>query len=919
MSFLSVFNFFQNFIFELAQPYSSCFETILSDLNIETELFSKLPDCQKLLLDEMSDQVIALLDDNIQMEVTSNLLQTLLEQVGSSPPSQRVVLQKVLMPLIGRLSALVRAPDDDENRVVIPSLNASLLNILCMFTPSTYEWYLKNHILSSSKSSNHAISVFLSELFSMLQLIIKSDVVYPAHWIGFKLLASRTILATIKLTSTTLFAHFLSKNDFSIDLWSAFFTVSIAFLDQDFLQLERIVPIKRLKIQFEYGDMRQEMAFLVRDMWLNLGRNKSYFVSNEDIALDMVGAVLRMTLVPVHAIRMETLPIFFDMINFEVGTSRKGLFTRFENALVTSMDEYFSNGLGDTNYIELFVQVLSSWCLRHEQLQVTGLDFVRKMNILMKLLLEFQEVTKKNKDEEDEMLCIEKLLKFFRLELNRLDLYTAYLYKLYTIHIRTNNYTEAAYALWEHANRLAWADSSLDKGHRTLFVRKKYENCKTERDLKEELYEEIIDLLDLGKMWEEAIKCCKELEKEFEEQLIDFDRLGVYLERRASLSRKIINNSSHLRTPPVYFFVGYFGHGWPEQYSNRMFIYRGAEFERLDAIADRIQTRFPKSQRLSYTKPPDNDVKHSISCYLQIYPLHPVGQIPTLFQDKPVPRQILEYYQNNQISRFTYDRPYHVGQRDKTNEVATLWVERRTYRTAGIFPGILRWFEVEDTSIYNLSPLQNAMSTVEKQNKDLTSMITEFSQTDSGNFQQLTQKLAGTVDPAVSGGFTNYERAFLCVEFQSIATHEELQQVDKLKDLMAQQIPILEQLLIIHDELIHQNEIYDNLVPLHEQLTRKFHQLKAEVEEKYGRRPRQTQLHRHASSIARRQSKRSSRPNLKNRESSSSDAMSRPSSGYIGDVPDVPLKVTTITTLGRRYKGETLVLGDFFIFLRCQL
>ena len=69
--------------------------------------------------------------------------------------------------------------------------------------------------------------------------------------------------------------------------------------------------------------MRQEMAFLVRDMWLNLGRNKSYFVSNEEISL--VGAVLRMTLVPVHDIRVETLPIFFDMINFEVGTSRKGL------------------------------------------------------------------------------------------------------------------------------------------------------------------------------------------------------------------------------------------------------------------------------------------------------------------------------------------------------------------------------------------------------------------------------------------------------------------------------------------------------------------------------------------------------------------------------------------------------------------
>ena len=71
------------------------------------------------------------------------------------------------------------------------------------------------------------------------------------------------------------------------------------------------------------------------------------------------------------------------------------------------------------------------------------------------------------------MLCIEKLLKFFRLELNRLDLYTSYLYKLYNIHIRTNNYTEAAYVLWEHANRLAWSDRLLDDGHITEFIRLK--------------------------------------------------------------------------------------------------------------------------------------------------------------------------------------------------------------------------------------------------------------------------------------------------------------------------------------------------------------------------------------------------------------------------------------------------------------
>lgn len=116
----------------------------------------------------------------------------------------------------------------------------------------------------------------------------------------------------------------------------------------------------------------------------------------------------------------------------------------------------------------------------------------------------------------------------------------------------------------------------------------KYQNCHTERDLKEELYEEIIDLLDKGKMWEEAIRCSKEIEREYEENQLDYVALSDRLEMRSRLSRKIVDKSV-VRIPSPYFFVGYFGHGWPEQYSNRMFIYRGNEFELRDDLIDTIQ------------------------------------------------------------------------------------------------------------------------------------------------------------------------------------------------------------------------------------------------------------------------------------------------------------------------------------------
>jgi hypothetical protein len=51
-----------------------------------------------------------------------------------------------------------------------------------------------------------------------------------------------------------------------------------------------------MKILAVFGDMREQMAILVRDMWHNLGRNKSAFV---DENFSLVHSMLRMTLVGV--------------------------------------------------------------------------------------------------------------------------------------------------------------------------------------------------------------------------------------------------------------------------------------------------------------------------------------------------------------------------------------------------------------------------------------------------------------------------------------------------------------------------------------------------------------------------------------------------------------------------------------------
>ena len=112
------------------------------------------------------------------------------------------------------------------------------------------------------------------------------------------------------MSSKLLFNHFLGAS-FDRDLWTLFFKLCVVFIKIPFLQLETYVPIKRLKIFNEYGDMRVDIAGVVREMWVNLGTNKGSFIPH------LVGDIFSVTLARVDKIRRDTLFLLFDMINFE--------------------------------------------------------------------------------------------------------------------------------------------------------------------------------------------------------------------------------------------------------------------------------------------------------------------------------------------------------------------------------------------------------------------------------------------------------------------------------------------------------------------------------------------------------------------------------------------------------------------------
>ena len=524
------------------------------------------------------------------------------------------------------------------------------------------------------------------------------------------------------------------------------------------------------------------------------------------------------------------------MINFLI----QGNFQDVENKLITQLDVLVEGGRGDEHYKDLFQSIMTELCEKHSTMRDQGLKLVRTVTRLMERLLEYRSIIT-DENRENRMSCTVNLLNFYQ-EIGRKEMYIRYLNKLCDLHLECDNFTEAAYTLQLHAQLLRWSDEPLP----TLLLTSRHPLTTSHRQLKEALYLDSVDLFDRGKMWECALSLCKELAHQYEEETYDYGRLSALLTRMATLYDNIINQ---LRPEPEYFRVAFYGRGFPAFLQNKIFVFRGKEYERLSDFSNRIMLQFPNAETMNRLTPPDQEIMDSPQQYLQMNKVDPMlsAEDEERFASKPVSEQILRFYRVNRVQRFSFSRPFHRGQRDSDNAFACLWLERTILTTSHQLPGILRWFPVVDSYVFELSPLQTAIETMEQANKSLTELILAHRADPKLTLHPLSMKLNGIVDAAVNGGINNYEKAFFSDRY--LLEHpEDGGLVSQLQELFALQIPLLEAALVVHRSRVNQA-----MQPLQQRIEVCFQQMRVHVESKYGRRDVDPQLERQMEQLTRNQ------------------------------------------------------------------
>ncbi|XP_004046849.2 dedicator of cytokinesis protein 5 isoform X1 [Gorilla gorilla gorilla] len=775
---------------------------------VESTLFRQ-SECREVLLPLLTDQLSGQLDDNSSKpdhEASSQLLSNILEVLDRKDVGATAVhIQLIMERLLRRINRTVIGMNRQSPH--IGSFVACMIALLQQMDDSHY-----SHYISTFKTRQDIID-FLMETFIMFKDLIGKNV-YAKDWMVMNMTQNRVFLRAINQFAEVLTRFFMDQASFELQLWNNYFHLAVAFLTHESLQLETFSQAKRNKIVKKYGDMRKEIGFRIRDMWYNLGPHKIKFIPS------MVGPILEVTLTPEIELRKATIPIFFDMMQCEFNFSGNGNFHMFENELITKLDQEVEGGRGDEQYKVLLEKLLLEHCRKHKYLSSSGEVFALLVSSLLENLLDYRTIIMQDESKENRMSCTVNVLNFYK-EKKREDIYIRYLYKLRDLHRDCENYTEAAYTLLLHAELLQWSDKPCVPH---LLQRDSY-YVYTQQELKEKLYQEIISYFDKGKMWEKAIKLSKELAETYESKVFDYEGLGNLLKKRASFYENIIKA---MRPQPEYFAVGYYGQGFPSFLRNKIFIYRGKEYERREDFSLRLLTQFPNAEKMTSTTPPGEDIKSSPKQYMQCFTVKPVMSLPPSYKDKPVPEQILNYYRANEVQQFRYSRPFRKGEKDPDNEFATMWIERTTYTTAYTFPGILKWFEVKQISTEEISPLENAIETMELTNERISNCVQQHAWDRSLSVHPLSMLLSGIVDPAVMGGFSNYEKAFFTEKY--LQEHpEDQEKVELLKRLIALQMPLLTEGIRIHGE-----KLTEQLKPLHERLSSCFRELKEKVEKHYG-------------------------------------------------------------------------------------
>lgn len=133
---------------------------------------------------------------------------------------------------------------------------------------------------------------------------------------------------------------------------------------------------------------------------------------------------------------------------------------------------------------------------------------------------------------------------------------------------------------------------------------------------------------------------------------------------------------------------------------------------------------------------------------IQIFPVQPSSVHALNGQEVPYIKNPYErsYAANNNVHIFTYVKPYRKNKtkgESQADMIKDVWTDNLFYVTKDVIPSITRRVEIVKRDVISVTPLENALKSMEEKNTEMNDMIKKYAKDRSLNTGQFTMALSG--------------------------------------------------------------------------------------------------------------------------------------------------------------------------------
>lgn len=656
----------------------------------------------------------------------------------------------------------------------------------------------------------------LLDFFEVATSILSYEA-FPSTWLNLNIFSHQMVMKMADPLASVMVRHYIPSAEqsetFNTALWRSCLTMLLTLLSSDQLVIEQFKPQRRRAVWRLAGDIRGEGAQIFAKLWTSIGWPEAAADDADgeqngrtdermntggfqvQFVPSLVEPVLELCLSHHDELRTCAVRVLATMITSEWHLN--GDFSVIEAEIIDKLDVLFmTHTKGDEISRAFFVGQLRALFdnpnvdpgLR-EQVEACLVS----VNRFLDLLLSVRSLPLEEGYEDDRIAGTLKLLGFLR-QANRVSAFSTHVLRLVNLHLENQNYVEAALTLKLHADLHSWDMDSfvepfgeLDLPRQSHFARK------------ETLYMLILDYLGKGQAWEISVDICRELAQQYEFRSVNYVRLGEVLHHQAKLYQRIATEE---RAFPSYFRVAYYGQEWPPSLRDRMFVYRGQDWEKFGAFCDRLHAKHPQATLIKSAAVPDEEVRLAEGRFLQVTAVQPEpDRTKEIFTNPEVPPNVRTYHEKCGTDLFSFERP--LGKADAGQ--AEQWVEKTYLRCEDAFPTVLRRSEIAEVYVVEISPLEKAIEDVTAKTSELETLEKKYLSirkvsTGKINTNRLSMALNGAVDAPTEGGIPLYKSTFFAPEYA--AAHADQQAaIDELRQAIDAQVMVLFRCIRLHAQL----------------------------------------------------------------------------------------------------------------------